>query len=180
MVESESLIGVELIGDDGDVMLSSDAGKAVRFPSSKIRAMGRSAKGVRGIRLKPEQHLISLIVIKEGGTILTATQNGYGKRTSIIEFPTIGRGGQGVKAIQANTRNGKVIGALQVNDNDELMMITDQGTLARIRISEISIISRNTKGVKLINLSNNETLVGIQRVEEVIDEITDEITDELE
>ena len=180
LVESDSLIGVELIGDDGDVMLSSDAGKAVRFPSSKIRAMGRTAKGVRGIRLKPEQHLISLIVIKEGGTILTATQNGYGKRTSIIEFPTIGRGGQGVKAIQANTRNGKVIGALQVNDNDELMMITDQGTLARIRISEISIISRNTKGVKLINLSNNETLVGIQRVEEVIDEITDEITDELE
>jgi DNA gyrase subunit A len=175
--EQDSLIGVELIGDDGDVMLSSDAGKAVRFASSKIRAMGRSAKGVRGIRLKPEQSLISLIVIKEGGTILTATHNGYGKRTSITEFPTVGRGGQGVKAIQANTRNGKVIGALQVNDNDELMMITDQGTLARIRIKEISVISRNTKGVKLINLSNDETLVGIQRVEEVIAEVIDEASD---
>ena len=167
LAEHDSLIGVELIGDDGDVILSSDAGKAVRFRSSQIRAMGRSAKGVRGIRLKPEQKLISLIVIKEGGTILTATQHGFGKRTDVTEFPIVGRGGQGVKAIQANARNGKVVGALQVYDNDELMLITDQGTLARIRVKEISVISRNTKGVRLINLSNAETLVGIQSIDEV-------------
>ena len=171
LAENDSLIGVELIGENEDVMLSSDAGKAVRFSSSSIRSMGRSAKGVRGIRLKPDQYLISLIVLKETGTILTATQNGYGKRTEIVEFPVVGRGGQGVKAIQANTRNGKVIGALQVNDTDELMMITDQGTLSRIRVKEISVISRNTKGVKLINLSNDEILVGIQRVDEVVNEI---------
>ncbi len=175
--ENDSLIGVELIGDDGDVILSSDAGKAVRFASSKIRSMGRSAKGVRGIRLKPEQKLISLIVVKEGGTILTATQHGYGKRTDVSEFPTVGRGGQGVKAIQANTRNGKVIGALQVYDTDELMLITDQGTLVRIRIKEISVISRNTKGVRLINLSNEEALVGIQRVDEVDNVVDSTIVD---
>ena len=167
LAEHDSLIGVELIGDDGDVILSSDAGKAVRFRSSQIRSMGRSAKGVRGIRLKPEQKLISLIVVKEGGTILTATQHGFGKRTDVAEFPIVGRGGQGVKAIQANSRNGLVVGALQVYDSDELMLITDQGTLARIRIKEISVISRNTKGVRLINLSNSETLVGMQRVDEV-------------
>ena len=169
LAEKDSLVGVELIGDEGDVILSSDAGKAIRFKSSEIRVMGRSAKGVRGIRLKAYQKLISLIVLKDNGTILTATQNGYGKRTSILEFPVIARGGQGVKAIQANTRNGKVVGALQVYDNDELMLITDQGTLSRIRVGEISVISRNTKGVKLINLSNMEFLVGIQRIETVED-----------
>ncbi len=167
LAENDYLIGVELIGDDGDVILSSDAGKAVRFRSGQIRSMGRSAKGVRGIRLKPEQKLISLIVLKEGGTILTATKNGFGKRTDVAEFPIVGRGGQGVKAIQANTRNGRVIGALQAFDNDELMLITDQGTLARIRVKEISIISRNTKGVRLINLSNSEILIGMQRIDEV-------------
>lgn len=165
--EHDSLIGVELIGHDGDVILSSDSGKAIRFDSNKIRAMGRSAKGVRGIRLKAEQNLISLIVIKGDGSILTATQHGYGKRTDVSEFPNVGRGGQGVKAIQANTRNGKVIAAVQVIDSDELMMITDQGTLARIRIKEIPVISRNTKGVKLINLSNEGTLVGIHKVEDL-------------
>lgn len=170
LVENDALIGVELIGHKGDVMLSSDSGKAIRFASETIRPMGRSAKGIRGIRLKPGQNLVSLIVVNGTGSILTATQNGYGKRTDINEFSVIGRGGQGVKAIQANSRNGKVIGAAQVNDTDELMMITDQGTLVRIRIKEIPIISRNTKGVKLINLSNNETLVGIHRIEELSEE----------
>jgi DNA gyrase subunit A len=119
---------------------------------------------VRGIKLQSDQRLISLIVVKEGGTILTATENGFGKRTNVDEFPIVARGGQGVKAIQINSRNGKVIGALQAYDQDELMLITDQGTLTRIRVNEISVISRNTKGVKLINLSPEENLVEIERI----------------
>lgn len=168
LLDKDELIGAELIGDSGDIMLSSDAGKALRFDSKALRAMGRTAKGVRGIRLKSGQQLISLIVVKPAGTILTATQHGFGKRTAIDEFPRVARGGQGVKAIQTNTRNGKVIGAIQVQDTDELMLISDQGTLARIKVNEISVISRNTKGVKLINLSNQEQLVGIQRLDEEI------------
>lgn len=164
LVDLDELIGVELIEEQGDVILSSDAGKAIRFKSEQIRSMGRSAKGVRGIRLKHQDNLISLIVVHEGGTILTATKNGFGKRTNLTEFPVVARGGQGVKAIQTNIRNGKVVAALQVCDTDELLLITDQGTLARIRVKEISIVSRNTKGVKLINLINNEHLVGMQRI----------------
>lgn len=169
LAAEDELIGVELIGEQENVILSSDAGKAVRFKSEQIRSMGRSAKGVRGIRLKSDHNLISLIVVKESGTILTATKHGFGKRTDISEFPIVARGGQGVKAIQTNLRNGKVVGALQVFDNDELMLISDQGTLARIRVNEISIVSRNTKGVKLINLSNNENLVGMQRIDEELE-----------
>ena len=181
LASGDELIGVELIGEQENVILSSDVGKAVRFKSEQIRSMGRSAKGVRGIRLKSDHNLISLIVVKEGGTILTATKHGFGKRTDVGEFPIVARGGQGVKAIQANSRNGKVVGALQVYDNDELMLISDQGTLARIRVNEISIVSRNTKGVKLINLSNNENLVGIQRIEEevVVENASDESKDVL-
>lgn len=179
LASGDELIGVELIGEQENVILSSDVGKAVRFKSEQIRSMGRSAKGVRGIRLKSDHNLISLIVVKEGGTILTATKHGFGKRTDISEFPVVARGGQGVKAIQANSRNGKVVGALQVYDNDELMLISDQGTLARIRVNEISIVSRNTKGVKLINLSNNENLVGMQRIEEEVENASDESKDVL-
>ncbi len=179
LAAGDELIGVELIGEQENVILSSDVGKAVRFKSEQIRSMGRSAKGVRGIRLKSDHNLISLIVVKESGTILTATKHGFGKRTDISEFPIVARGGQGVKAIQTNLRNGKVVGALQVFDNDELMLISDQGTLARIRVNEISIVSRNTKGVKLINLSNNENLVGMQRIDEEVENASDESKDVL-
>jgi DNA gyrase subunit A len=164
LADGDQLIGVELVTGHEDIILSSDAGKAVRFKGEQIRSMGRSAKGVRGIKLQSDQRLISLIVVKEGGTILTATENGFGKRTNVDEFPIVARGGQGVKAIQINSRNGKVIGALQAYDQDELMLITDQGTLTRIRVNEISVISRNTKGVKLINLSPEENLVEIERI----------------
>jgi DNA gyrase subunit A len=167
LVEGDTLIGVEITDGKGQVLITSTAGKAIRFACDDVRTMGRTAKGVRGIKLGKGHKVISLIVLQEGGNILTATENGYGKRTSIDEFSTIGRGGQGVISIQTSERNGKVIGALQVQDNDELLLISDQGTLVRTRVSEISIVGRNTQGVRLINIADNEKLVGIQRVDEV-------------
>lgn len=165
--EDDRLIGVDITDGTGEVLLSSTSGKAIRFACKDVRCMGRTARGVRGIKLQPGHKIISLVVVKPNGAILTATVNGYGKRTVTEEFSTIGRGGQGVISIQTTDRNGLVIGALQVFDGDELMLISDQGTLVRIRVDEISIVGRNTQGVKLINLSENEHLVGIQRVEEI-------------
>jgi DNA gyrase subunit A len=159
-------------------MLFSDAGKVIRFNESAVRCMGRTARGVRGIRLEENQRVISLIVIRSGdSTILTSTEHGFGKRTLVSEFPTKGRGGQGVISIQTTERNGQVVGAVQVEDNDEIMLITDGGTLVRTRVDEISVVGRNTQGVTLIQLSNEEKLVGLQRIEEqAIDEATVEQT----
>ena len=165
--EGDKLVGVDITDGNREMMLFSNVGKAVRFSEKDVRAMGRTAVGVRGIRLQPGQRMISLIVLKPGGKILTATQNGYGKRTEVEEFAAHGRGGQGVIAIQTSDRNGEVVGAVQVFDNDELMLISNGGTLVRIRINEISVVGRNTQGVRLINLSEEEKLVGIQRIEEV-------------
>jgi len=169
----DTLVGVDITTGKQDVMLFSNSGKAVRFSEEDVRTMGRTAKGVRGIRLRPGQRMISLIVLQPDGKILTATQNGYGKRTDVSEFMAQGRGGQGVIAIQTSERNGQVVGALQVQDSDELMLISDAGTLVRTRVEEISIVGRNTQGVRLINLSEGEKLVGIQRVDEV--EVASEI-----
>lgn len=165
--EGDSLIGVDITDGTRDIMLFSNSGKAVRFSEEDVRSMGRTARGVRGIKLQDGQKMISLIVVKPEGTILTATQNGYGKRTEVEEFASHGRGGQGVIAIQTSDRNGEVVGAVQVFTNDELMLISDAGTLVRTRVEEISIVGRNTQGVRLINLSEGERLVGIQRIEEV-------------
>lgn len=165
--EGDSLVGVDITDGKSDIMLFSNSGKAVRFSEEDVRSMGRTARGVRGIKLLPEHKMISLIVIKPGGTILTATQKGYGKRTEVEEFASHGRGGQGVIAIQTSERNGEVIGAVQVFTNDELMLISDAGTLVRTRVDEISIVGRNTQGVRLINLSEGERLVEIQRIEEI-------------
>ncbi len=169
----DHLIGAGLTNGHGpdQVLLVSNAGKAIRFSCDDVRRMGRLAKGVRGIKLKEDQRLIASIVLEEDGAILFATRNGYGKRTLTSEFPTIGRGGQGVIGIQASERNGEVVGAVQVWDNDELMLISDQGTLVRTRVEEVSIVGRNTQGVRLINLSADEHLVGVQRIEEVEDEL---------
>ncbi len=163
----DTLIGVDITDGKRDVMLFTNAGKAVRFSEEDVRAMGRAARGVRGIKLQENQRMISLIVLKPEGKILTATQHGYGKRTEVSEFIQQGRGGQGVIAIQTSERNGEVVGAVQVSDNDELMLISNGGTLVRTRVDEISIVGRNTQGVRLINLGKEESLVGIQRVEEV-------------
>lgn len=171
--EGDDLIGVALTDGKQDVMLFSDTGKAVRFSEDQVRAVGRTARGVRGMTLKEDQKVISLIIIQPGGTILTATENGYGKRTEIEEHTRINRGGQGVIAIQVSERNGKVVGAVQVQDGDEIMLINDQGNLVRTRVDEISVIGRNTQGVRLINLDEGEKLVSVQRISQGEDEKID-------
>jgi DNA gyrase subunit A len=179
----DHLIGASLTDTDGagEVLLVSTSGKTIRFACSDVRCMGRVAKGVRGIKLQPDQKVISLIVLQPDGAILLATKNGYGKRTLTQEFPTIGRGGQGVIGIQTSERNGEVIGAAQVFPGDELMLISDQGVLVRTRVDEVSIVGRNTQGVRLINLSDGEHLVGIERIEEIVggaDNASDESEEE--
>ncbi|MBT4964225.1 MAG: DNA gyrase subunit A [Francisellaceae bacterium] len=170
LADNDSLIGVAITTGDDDILLSTNAGKAIRFSSVDVRKMGRTARGVRGIKLQPNQEVISLIVLQEGGAILTATCNGYGKRTAIGDYSRIGRGGQGVISIQTTERNGEVVGALQVFPNTEVMLISDQGTMVRIRTDEISQVGRNTQGVRLINISTGDKLVGIQNIAE-IDEV---------
>ncbi|MGV3740106.1 MAG: DNA gyrase subunit A [Gammaproteobacteria bacterium] len=168
--EGDRLVGVDITDGTKDIMLFSDAGKVIRFDEKLIRPLGRTARGVRGIRLTADQSVISLVVAKPDGTILTATEFGYGKRTDINEYRITGRGGQGVISIQVNERNGSVVRAIQVNDEDEAMLITDQGTLVRFRVNELSIIGRNTQGVRLINVASGERVVGMQRIEDIQDE----------
>lgn len=163
----DCLIGVAITDGQQDVMLFSDTGKVIRFNESKVRGMGRTARGVRGMSLAEGQQLISLIIAKATGTILTATENGYGKRTAIEEYRLTSRGGQGVISIQVTERNGKVVGACQVDEGDEVMLISDGGTLVRTRVSEISVLGRNTQGVTLIRLGQDEKLVGLQRIAEM-------------
>lgn len=165
--EGDALVGVDITDGTRDIMLFSNVGKCVRFAETDVRAMGRTARGVRGIRLQEGQTMISLIVLKPGGAILTATEHGYGKRTLVEEFPAHGRGGQGVIAIQTSDRNGRVVGAVQAFDQDELILISDAGTLVRTRVDEISVVGRNTQGVRLIHVGEAERLVEIQRIEEV-------------
>lgn len=174
MNEGDDLVDVHITDGQQDVMLFSNAGKVIRFDETEVRAMGRSARGVRGIRLQDDQIVIAMIVAQPEGTILTATANGYGKRTDINEYRRTGRGGQGVISIQVNERNGEVVGAVQVADEDDVLLISDKGTLVRTRVNEISILGRNTQGVRLINLSSEEKLVGIQRVVETLAEESEE------
>ncbi len=164
--ENDQLVGVEMTNGQQDVLLFSTSGKSIRFSEEDVRPMGRNAVGVRGIKLAEGQKVISLIIATEGN-ILTATENGYGKRTPIDEYPRHGRGGQGVISIQTTARNGNVIGAELVHDDDEVMLITTNGTLVRTRVEEISIMGRNTQGVKLISLSEGEKLSGIERIENI-------------
>lgn len=165
--EGDKLVGVDLTDGQQDIMLFSDAGKVIRFHEEKVRPMGRVARGVRGIKLQDQQRVVSLVVAESTGSILTATENGYGKRTDIAEYRQTGRGGQGVISIQVTERNGLVVRALQVQEHHEAMLITDKGTLVRMKVSEISVIGRNTQGVRLINLTNDEKLQGMQKIEEV-------------
>jgi DNA gyrase subunit A len=167
--DGDRLIGVALTDGNRDVLLFTDAGKVIRFQESKVRPMGRTACGVRGVKLHENQQVISLIIAKPEGAILTASENGYGKRTPIEDHRLTGRGGQGVVAIQTSERNGKVVGAVQVFPNDEVMLISSGGTLVRTRVDEIRLAGRNSQGVRLIRLSENERLVGIERIEEVSD-----------
>lgn len=194
--EGNELIGVDITDGTNDIMLFSDEGKVVRFcefeetpvldeegnpvldedgkPEIKfkgVRPMGRTATGVRGIKLDEGQKVVSLIVPKNDGAILTATENGYGKRTELAEYPAKSRGTKGVVSIKVSERNGKVVGATQVLDGDEIMLITNGGTLVRTRASEVSTVGRNTQGVRLIRTGEDELVVGLQRIDEVeIDE----------
>lgn len=168
--DDDRLVGVGITDGNKDIMLFSDAGKVIRFNESLVRAMGRTARGVRGIRLKEDQFVISLVIAPLEGKILTATEFGYGKRTDLTEYRQTGRGGQGVISIQVTKRNGKVVRAMCVDNSDEAMLITNKGVLVRIRTDEVSIIGRNTQGVRLINVSPKERVVGMQRVEELQDE----------
>jgi DNA gyrase subunit A len=167
--DGDYLIDVALTDGSRDIMLFSNAGKVIRFKEDDVRAMGRTACGVRGIKLQPRQRVISLIIASDS-PVLTATENGYGKRTAAEDYPVYGRGGQGVIAIQVTERNGVVVGAVAADDGDEVMLISGGGTLVRTRVNEISVMGRNTQGVRLIALGNGEKLVGLERVVEVKDE----------
>ncbi len=164
--DGDQLVNVELTHGRCDIMLFTDAGKALRFAETEVRDVGRSACGVRGIRLDDGQKVIALIVVGEGA-VLTVTENGYGKRTPVDDYPRRSRGGQGVIAIQTSERNGRLIGAAQVESDHEIMLITDGGTLVRTRVGEISLVSRNTQGVKLISLQGGEKLTGVEKIESI-------------
>jgi DNA gyrase subunit A len=190
--DDDSLIGVDITNGDSEIMLFSKAGKVVRFKEAEeipvldeqgkpvldengkpeikfkgVRPMGRTASGVRGMKLAENDQVVSLIVPSNEGDILTVTQNGYGKRTELSEYPTKGRGTQGVVSIKVSERNGPVVGAVQVEEGDEMMMITDAGTLVRTRVAEVSQVGRNTQGVTLIRTAEDESVVGLQRIDEV-------------
>ncbi len=170
--EDDYLVNVAVTDGTRDVMLFSNTGKAIRFKESDVRPMGRTACGVRGTRLAAGQRVIALIIVEEG-SVLTATENGYGKRTLVADYPVHGRGGQGVISIQSSERNGEVVGAVLVQDEDEIMLISNGGTLVRTRVQEISVLGRNTQGVRLISLHNGEKLVGVERIVDVQDDADD-------
>lgn len=168
--DGNELIGVDLTDGSSEIMLFSDAGKVVRFSEDQVRPMGRTATGVRGIRLMDNEKVVSLIVPQGEGDILTATENGFGKRTPIGEYPAKSRATKGVVSIKVSERNGLVVGAIQVDESKEIMLISDQGTLVRTRASEVSTVGRNTQGVRLIRTAEDETVVGLQRIDEIEDE----------
>ncbi|RTR06404.1 DNA gyrase subunit A [Halomonas nitroreducens] len=197
--EGDRLVGAAITSGSDHAMLLSSNGKAIRFEEGDVRAMGRTARGVRGMRLVGEAEVISLIIPQSqqidaeevgeadgdapvesgnGGQIyiLTASENGYGKRTRLEEFPLRGRGGQGVIAMQTSSRNGSLVAAMQVYASDEMMLITDKGTLVRTRVDEVSISSRNTQGVMLIRLGEAESLVKTVRIDEPVDDVRDDAT----
>ncbi|MBL1259490.1 MAG: DNA gyrase subunit A [Thiotrichaceae bacterium] len=172
--DDDCLIGVDITDGSKDVMLMTSAGKAIRFNEEAVRPMGRTARGVRGIKLGPDQRAIALIVVDDGD-VLTVTEKGYGKRTAMSDYPVHGRGGRGVISIQTSSRNGNVVGADLVHEDDELMLITNGGTLVRTRVNEVSIQGRNTQGVRLIRLSDDERLVGLDRIANLsADDVEDE------
>ena len=204
--DGDQLIGVDITDGSNEIMLFSDAGKVVRFKEAEetaivdedgnpvldengevqitfkgVRPMGRNATGVRGIKLEDEQRVVSLIVPKSDDPILTVTENGYGKRTAIDEYPSKSRGTKGVVSIKVSDRNGAVIGAVQAAENDEIMLISDKGTLVRTPVSGVSLIGRNTQGVTIIRTGDDERVVGLQRIDEIQsngDDIDSELADD--
>ncbi|MBO6566457.1 MAG: DNA gyrase subunit A [Pseudomonadales bacterium] len=164
--EGNTLVSAAITDGTRDVMLFGSGGKVIRFKESDVRAMGRTARGVRGIKLKPGETVISLLIPDAEGQVLIASRNGYGKRSNIEDYSVIGRGGQGVIGMKLSERNGDVVGAVQVFEGDEVILISDQGTLVRTKTDEVSVQGRNTQGVRLINLASEEHLVGMAAVDE--------------
>ncbi|MCW8196511.1 DNA gyrase subunit A [Proteobacteria bacterium 005FR1] len=173
--EGDRLVSTAITDGKQEVILFSSSGKAARFRETDVRAMGRISRGVRGIRLKDDHKVISMVIPIEGGQVLTVTRQGYGKRTAVEEFTTKGRGSQGIIAMQTTERNGNLVGAVQVLEGDEIMMISDQGTLVRTRVAEVSVLSRNTQGVRLIRLKEGEHLVGVERIQESEEEVAEKL-----
>jgi DNA gyrase subunit A len=160
----DKLVGVAITDGTKDILLFTTAGKAIRFVEEEVRAMGREAAGVRGVKLSDEQRVNALIVAQDG-FILTASQNGFGKLTPLEDFPKHGRGGQGVIALQITDRNGIMVGALQVSMDDEIMLMSQNGVLVRTPVKDISVVGRNTQGVRLIRLEEGDQLSGLERIE---------------
>jgi len=177
--EGDELIGTALTDGSQDVMLVSSSGKTIRFKEGDVRAMGRTARGVRGIKLVKDAKMIALIIPDADKEILSVSENGYGKRTKTEDFPVYGRGGQGVIGMQTSERNGAVVGAVQVSESDEIMLISDKGTMVRTRVDEVSVQGRNTQGVRLIRLKDGEKLVGLEQVDEP-DEVPEPESDSAE
>ena len=180
--DGDKLVGVEITSGEHDIMLFSANGKSIRFKESDVRAVGRTAIGVRGIKLTDDE-VVSLIVAEQDSPILTATEQGYGKRTALDEYRAQARGGSGVISIKTSDRNGKVVGAIQVTDEDEMMLISNKGTLVRARAVDVSIIGRNTQGVTLINIAKGEKLVSVAKIAETEEEDsegedTEQVTEE--
>ena len=175
--EGDALVGVAMTDGSRDVMLFASNGKAVRFAEKEVRSTGRNTTGVRGIRLAKGEQVRSLIVVEGDGDILTASERGYGKRTPVEDYPRKGRGTQGVIALQTTARNGQLVGAVQLSDHHEVLLISDGGTLVRTRAAEISQVGRNTQGVTLIKLANEETLQAVERLDASLDEDDDVVAD---
>jgi DNA gyrase subunit A len=163
--EGDGLVDVQLTDGTRDVMLFASNGKAVRFSEDAVRSMGRTAHGVRGIRLAADAQVQSLIVVEGDGDILTASENGFGKRTQVEAYPRKGRGTQGVIALAASARNGGLVGAIQLSEQHEILLISDKGTLVRTRASEVSQVGRNTQGVTLMRVGDGEKLIALQRLD---------------
>jgi len=163
---NDKLVDVAITDGNREIVLVASSGKAIRFREEDVRAMGRGAAGVRGIKVSDGHEVIALSIVGDG-LLLSATENGYGKRTKLDEFPVQGRGGQGVIAIQTSERNGRTVGALQVEADDEIMLISSSGTLVRTPVSDISVIGRNTQGVRLIRVESGQRLVGLARIESI-------------
>jgi DNA gyrase subunit A len=185
--DGDFLIGAALTDGKHDVMLFSDGGKAVRFDENDVRPLGRSARGVRGMSLDDGQSVIAMLVAAQENaatddtiarnSVLTATENGYGKRTPIDEYTRHGRGTKGMIAIQTSERNGKVVAAQLVTEADQIMLITTGGTVVRTRIAELRVIGRNAQGVTLIGLDEGDSLSGVQKVVETVGGLDDEAQD---
>ncbi len=168
-LREDRLVGVAITDGQSEILLVSSSGKGIRFAESDVRPMGRGAAGVRGIKM-PDGHEVIALTIVSDGQILTATENGYGKRTNINDFPVQGRGGQGVIAIQTSARNGRTVGAALVGPEDEIMLISSNGTLVRTAVNDISVQGRNTQGVRLIRVESDHRLVGLARIEFIEEE----------